>query len=128
LIDNLENCHPQLRALVQSTFGGTVINEIKSLEAEYPYQSQREEPFYCLSLDIKNKKSLKEALDFYVKPEVLEGENKYQCDKYQTLVDAQRSNFIKNMKDTVVINLKRFEFDYNQMMHVKINDHLEFPE
>ena len=32
------------------------------------------------------------------------------------------------MQDTVVINLKRFEFDYNQMMHVKINDWCEFPE
>lgn len=82
LLDNIENCHPELKSLVQSTFGGTIINEIKSLEPEYPYQSIKEEPFYCLSLDIKNKKSLKEALDFYVQPDVLEGDNKYQCDKY----------------------------------------------
>ncbi len=89
-----------------------MINEIKSLEADCPYTSQREEPFYCLSLDIKNKKSLKEALDFFVQPELLEGENKYFCDKYKCLVDASRRNYIKNLKNTVVINLKRFEFDY----------------
>lgn len=127
LIDNVENCHPALKQLVNQCFGGTSVNEIKSLEADYPYQSQREEPFYCLGLDIKNKKTLAEALDFYVKPEVLDGENKYQCDKYQTLVDAQRRNFLGELKETVVINLKRFEFDYNTMQHIKINDHLEFP-
>jgi ubiquitin C-terminal hydrolase len=63
-----------------------------------------------------------------VSPEVLEGENKYFCDKYTCLVDASRRNFIKNLRNTVVINLKRFEFDYQQMQHTKINDYLEFPE
>ena len=28
----------------------------------------------------------------------------------------------------MVINLKRFEFDYNTMQHIKINEHLEFPQ
>lgn len=91
------------------------MNETKSLETDYPYQSFREEPFYCLSLDIKNKKSLKEALDFYVKPEVLEGENKYFCEKYKTHIDVSRRNSLKKLSDTFVIHLKRFEFDLNQM-------------
>jgi len=28
----------------------------------------------------------------------------------------------------VVINLKRFEFDYNRMQRLKVNDYCEFPE
>lgn len=28
----------------------------------------------------------------------------------------------------VVINLKRFEFDYNTMQRLKVNDYCEFPE
>jgi uncharacterized UBP type Zn finger protein len=77
LLDNLENTHKSLKELIKSSLGGTIINELKSLETEFPYQSHREEPFYCLSLDIQGKASLQEALDFWVKPDVLEGENKY---------------------------------------------------
>ena len=59
-----------------------LINETKSIEKDFPYLGQREEPFFALSLDIKNKKSLQEALDMYIKQDILEGENKYQCDEY----------------------------------------------
>ena len=99
--------------MLQTTIGGTLINEIKSLESDYTYQSKREEPFYCLSLDIKDKKTLQEALDMYVKPDVLEGENKYYCEKYDTHIDASRRNYIKDIQNTLIINLKRFEFDFN---------------
>jgi hypothetical protein len=34
------------------------VNETKSLEAEYPYIGEKEEPFFALALDIKDKKSL----------------------------------------------------------------------
>lgn len=27
----------------------------------------------------------------------------------------------------MIINLKRFEFDYNTMQRLKVNDHCEFP-
>lgn len=33
----------------------------------------------------------------YVKPDVLEGENKYYCEKYGTHIDASRRNYIKNV-------------------------------
>lgn len=63
----------------------------------------------------------------YIKPDVLEGENKYFCEKYSTHIDASRRNYIKDISDTFIINLKRFEFDFTLMQHVKINDVLEFP-
>lgn len=50
-----------------------------------------------------------------MKPDVLDGENKYHCEKHKTYIDAQKRNFIKNMRDIVVINLKRFEFDFTLM-------------
>jgi ubiquitin C-terminal hydrolase len=48
----------------------------------------------------------------YIKPDVLEGENKYFCEKYGTHIDASRRNYIKEISDTFIINLKRFEFDF----------------
>jgi hypothetical protein len=34
---------------------------------------------------------------------------------------------IKSLPNTVVIHLKRFEFDYNTMLRHKMNDYFEFP-
>ena len=82
LCDNIENCSPEAAKLLKDTIGGVLVNETKSIEKEYPYVSMREEPFFALSLDIKNKKNLQEALDMYVRPDILEGDNKYHCDEY----------------------------------------------
>jgi len=35
---------------------------------------------------------------------------------------------LKSLSNTVIINLKRFEFDYNSMQRFKVNDYCEFPE
>ena len=77
LCDNLENllkATPHER-LLKDTIGGVICNETKSLEKEYPYLGEREEPFFAITLDIKNKKNIMEALDLYVKPDRLEGDN-----------------------------------------------------
>lgn len=51
----------------------------------------------------------------FVKPDILEGENKYFCEKYNTKIDASRRNYLQNVNDNLVINLKRFEFDFNML-------------
>ena len=89
---------------------------------------QRDEPFTALSLDIKNKRSLKDALDLFAKPDFLDGDNKYHCEEYDRKIDAQKRTYIKDLSDTVLINLKRFEFDYQNMQRIKVNDYCEFPE
>lgn len=110
------------------TIGGTICNETKSLEPEYPYLGLKDEAFYAISLDIKNKKTLEEALDMYVKPDVLEGDNKYHCEQYDRKISAHRRSYLKDLSLMVVINLKRFEFDFNTMQRFKMNDYCEFPE
>jgi hypothetical protein len=37
------------------------------------------EHFNSVTIDIKDRKSLQEALAYYIKPQVLDGENKYFC-------------------------------------------------
>jgi hypothetical protein len=65
---------------LKNTVGGVLCNETSSLEEDFPYIGERDEDFYAITLDIKNKKSLQEALDLYVKPDILEGDNKYHCE------------------------------------------------
>ena len=43
---------------LENSFKGKITNEIVSLEEKYTYYSQSEEPFYSITLDIKNHKSL----------------------------------------------------------------------
>jgi len=129
LCDYIENCSSDTADVLKQSLGGVLVHETKSLESEYPYVGQKEEPFFALALDIKDKKSLQEALDLYVKPDILEGDNKYQCDKYDNrLIDVQRRTYIKHLPPTVVFNLKRFEFNYQTLERIKINDYCEFPE
>jgi uncharacterized UBP type Zn finger protein len=113
---------------LKNSIGGTICNETKSLESEYPYLGERDEAFYAITLDIKNKKTISEALDMYIKPDVLEGDNKYHCEQYDRKISAHRRSYLKDLSNMVVINLKRFEFDYNTMQRLKVNDYCEFPE
>jgi ubiquitin carboxyl-terminal hydrolase 34 len=82
---------------LKDTIGGMIGNETRSTEDDYPYVGEREEPFYAISLDIKNKKNLAEALDLYIKPDHLEGDNKYMCEKYNRKIDAQRRSYLKKL-------------------------------
>lgn len=98
------------------------------MEKNYAYVGENEEPFFTLTLDIKNKKTIQEALDLYVRPDILEGDNKYFCEKHERHIEAQRRTYIRDLAKTVVVNLKRFEFDFNTQTRSKINDYCEFPQ
>ena len=118
---NKENC-------LEESFKGKISNEIVSLEMEYPYYSCKDESFIKLTLDIKGHKNLEEALDFFIKEEILEGENKYFIDKYNKKISIRKRCSIKKLSNTVIIHLKRFEFDYYTFTNNKLNDYLKFPQ
>jgi len=130
LSDKLENHlkETKYKTLLQEIIGGTLSHEILSLEDEFPYNGEREEPFYSISIEIKHKKNIYEALDYYIKGETLEGDNKYFCEQYNRKIKALKRCLIKKLPNTLILTLKRFEFDYNLMQKVKINDFFEFPK
>lgn len=115
------------RTLFQTCLGGTYVHEIESMEVDLPYKSERKEMFYRMSLDIKHKKNLSEALDLFVKEDILDGDNKYYCDQYDKKIPAKKRCLLSDLSNTLIIHLKRFEFNYNTMQRTKINDFLEFP-
>lgn len=129
LFDKLEELlkGTEQASLLRNHIGGSLAHEIVSCENEYPYHGQREEQFFRISLDVKNKKSLHEALDLYIKDDMLEGDNKYFCDEYNAKITAKKRCLILSLANTVIIHLKRFEFDYSTMQRSKINDYCEFP-
>ena len=112
---------------LENSIKGKITNEIVSLENDYPYYSQTDEEFYRITLDIKGHKNLEDALDAYVKGEILDGDNKYNVEKYKRKISIKKRTSLKKLGNVVIIHLKRFEFDFYTFQKNKLNDYLKFP-
>lgn len=66
-------------------------------------------------MQIKGKRSIIEALENYVKGDVLEGENAYYCEGCDKKVKAIKRQSIKEAPNILVIVLNRFEFDFETL-------------
>jgi hypothetical protein len=64
---------------------------------------------------------------FYVQGELLEADNAYYCEVCKKKMDAVRRACIKQLPHMLVIQLKRFEFDYETMTQLKLKQRFEFP-
>ena len=106
-------------------FGGKVCNQVISKECDHV--SENYEDFYTISVAVKGKNTLEEALDLYVEGDVLEGDNKYQCGKCESKVDALKRGCIADLPNNLIIHMRRFEFDLEEMRRMKVNDHCQFP-
>lgn len=92
-----------------------------------PHYSETEEHFLSIILTIKNKKSIYQSLDTMIKGDNLDGENKYYCERCSKKVSAVKRVSLKRLPNYLMVTLKRFEFDYVNMIKVKVNDYCEFP-
>ncbi|KAL6065920.1 USP domain-containing protein [Balamuthia mandrillaris] len=111
--------------LLKDVFGGELCNQL--IPKGCPHRSEREEPFYTVGIEIKNKKDILESLKLFISGEMLQGENKYKCDICNTGRDTLKRCCISKLPKVLMLHLKRFEFDLNLMRNVKLNDLCEFP-
>lgn len=58
---------------------------------------------------------------------MLDGENKYHCQKCDKKVKAEKMLTLKVLPKNLILSLKRFEFNYEIDAKIKINDFCEFP-
>lgn len=120
LLNSVEKKH------LRSFYGGQLVQQVKSKECEHI--SERLEPFSAIQCDIKGKKNLQESLQAYVDGEVLEGDNKYKCSTCDRHVDAVKRACLKDLPDSMIFHLKRFDFNLRTLQRSKINDYFTFPE
>ncbi len=78
-------------------------------------RSEREEEFYQISVDVKGFDSLEKSLEGYVAGELMEGDNAYYCEELGQRVAAVRRTCIRELPQTLVVHLKRFEYDHLNM-------------
>ena len=70
---------------------------------------------------------MEDSLKAYVQGEMLEGDNAYYCEKCEKKINTLKRCCIKRMPNVLFLVLKRFEFDFDTMQKVKVNDYCEFP-
>ena len=110
---------------ISNIFHGSFANQMICID--WPHKSEIVENFTTISLQVKNKHSLEEALDSFIESEILQGDNAYYWDKCEKKVSCRRRTCIKKLPNVMVIALKRFDINYETMQHSKINDRVSFP-
>lgn len=78
-VSNGGNAGGTNESVVKEIFGGALQSQVKCLSCGT--ESNKVDEIMDISLDILHVKSLKEALQKFFQPEVLDGNNKYKCDK-----------------------------------------------
>ncbi|XP_008822230.1 ubiquitin carboxyl-terminal hydrolase 42 [Nannospalax galili] len=98
--------HTQATTLVCQIFGGYLRSRVKCLNCKGV--SDTFDPYLDITLEIKAAQSVTKALEQFVKPEQLDGENSYKCNKCKKMVPASKRFTIHRSSNVLTISLKRF--------------------
>ncbi|KAF8564396.1 hypothetical protein P879_09545 [Paragonimus westermani] len=126
LIDQLDEELKKLKRepFFQAIYQGIFLDSKFCDECEHRYD--REEVFSAINLAIKTH-DLHEALNQFVRGEVLDGENAYYCERCRVKRRAVKRLSVHTLPPVLCLNLKRFDFDWNRQVPVKFSDHFTFP-
>jgi ubiquitin carboxyl-terminal hydrolase 9/24 len=92
------------------------------------WQSSRTEPLFKIEIQLRGgKDKVTETLDELIKGELMDGENKVDCDVCAKKKATTRRACIGKLANTMVMHLKRFDFDFTTLETVKLNNKMIFP-
>ena len=115
-----------LERIISSCFGGTLETTLSSLSSEYT--SSRSETFMTLTLEVgRGINSVQEGIRRVFEPEKMSGENGVWIEERKEREEAMRTTIVQSLPPTLILHLKRFDFDLAEMRRVKINDYFSFP-
>lgn len=128
LLDRLETGlkkTPQGTKCLQESLGGKLISQ--KLPKDCGHRYEREEPFIRIELAIRGKQSIDESLSALVTGELMDGDNKVECDNCGVKKAAIRRTCFGTLPNLLVLHLKRFDLDYTTFETVKLNNRCSFP-
>eukprot|EP00026_Physarum_polycephalum_P001323 Phypoly_transcript_01324.p1 GENE.Phypoly_transcript_01324~~Phypoly_transcript_01324.p1 ORF type:complete len:1117 (+),score=280.10 Phypoly_transcript_01324:120-3353(+) len=127
LLDNLQTKMKGTKAegTVENLFQGKIRNFIKCVDIDF--ESNREETYFDLSLNVKGCADVMQSFEKYVEVEMLEGSNKYHAEGHG-LQTAKKGCMFLSFPSTLHLQLKRFEYEPMRDAMVKVNDKYVFPE
>jgi len=112
--------------LISTLYEGKMNDYVKCLECNT--EKTREDTFLDIPLPVRPfgsssaYGSIEEALRAFVQPETLDGNNQYLCEKCKKKCDAHKGLHFKSFPYILTLHLKRFDFDYQTMHRIKLND------
>ena len=106
-------------------FGIKVLDELKFVDCGH--KRYNEFCYNSIQLEIKEFNNIQESLKNYFKTEIMDGDNKINCEQCKIKRTCHKHLIFKSLPNILVISLKIFEFDYNTMQKYKLNKYFEFP-
>ena len=119
---------PPARAFVppvSSVLGGSFAQQVVGRTC--PHRSERVEPFSAITLEVQGLENLHDSLAAYVRGELLEGDNAYLCEECCGKVSALKRVCVRHAPHTLLLHLRRFDFDYETMQRLKLRGRFAFP-
>ncbi|XP_075297292.1 ubiquitin carboxyl-terminal hydrolase 36 [Opisthocomus hoazin] len=98
----------QATTLVHQIFGGYLRSRVKCSVCKNV--SDTYDPYLDLALEIKHAADIVRALELFVRPDVLGGEDAYMCAKCKKKVSASKRFTIHRASNVLTLSLKRFDF------------------
>ncbi|CAG2200845.1 USP47 [Mytilus edulis] len=118
--------------LINHLYQGKMKDYVKCLECNN--ESARVDAYLDIPLVIRPfgsqtaYSSVREAIDAFVQPEILNDTNQYFCEKCNKKCDAHKGFKFETFPYLLTLQLKRFDFDYNTMHRIKLNERMTFPD
>ena len=128
ILDKIENRLKKTKNenLVKYFFQGR-LNDVLNFQKGCTHHRTNTNNFYSIQLQVQNKKNLYESLDALTEGELMDGDNCIFCPHCDKKVPVMKSQNFQKLPRILIFVLKRFEFNYDTMIKVKINDFYEFP-
>lgn len=111
--------------LVKRIFGGKA--RVELIPRGCPHRTERLEDFLALPLEVRGKHNLETSLAEWARGDLLAGDDQYKCETCDTKRDTVKRSTIAAGPRVLVVQCKRFEFDYERFRRFKINDRYDFP-
>jgi ubiquitin C-terminal hydrolase len=130
LCDHLDNAlkggHDE--KLLSRFFGGRSATQL--ICKGCPHRYERFEHFFTLQLAVFSNRanSVLGALQEFVAGELLEGDNQYFCSQCNKKVDTVKRTVLADLPDSIILGLKRFDFNYDTMQRIKLNVEVPFSQ
>ncbi|XP_028330706.1 ubiquitin carboxyl-terminal hydrolase 23-like isoform X2 [Gouania willdenowi] len=112
----------QETTFIDQVFGGNLRSRVKCLKCEAV--SDTFEQFKDIFLQIQTASSVSEALEQFVKPDQLGGDDAYKCSKCEHMVTATKTFTIDQNSNVLCLCLKRFD----HFPRRKITKHVQYSE
>ena len=125
LLSKMEEMGPDLKTVVKGLFGGTLTNNVVSLDC--CHVSRTAEEFYTVRCQVSEMRNLYQSLEEVTVKDTLEGDNMYTCSQCNKKVRAEKRACFKQLPKILAFNTMRYTFNMITMLKEKVNTHFSFP-